>query len=180
MYLNVQNFKALFQDCIQIWKAAFMRALGYSCGGCWWNGPLSLCQETAALSPGRCIFPSSLVQNSGVCFVSFWILVKQHAKGRLMEKLHFQLPGKYFSPFSMKTKRSVSWVVWREEEVNVPCVRKGLYSALFTGSFSGQAFIFFFLWGYLLWQCKIGHICLQVTPAQYSLPVGPGHAALLP
>ena len=47
------------------------------------------------------MFSFSSVSHSGVCFVSLSILVKQHTEGRLMEKLYFQLPGKYFSLFSM-------------------------------------------------------------------------------
>lgn len=50
-----------------------------------------------------------------------------------MEKLYFQLPGKIFFSFSMKTKRRVSRVVWTEEEVSVPA---GACSALLTGLLS--------------------------------------------
>lgn len=104
-----------------LWKAVFQylgragevygQAWGYICERYWH----ALVKPPQAPLPGRS--PSRPAEGvfstlPGVrfrgLFVSLWILVKQHIKGRLMEKLCFQLPRKHFSLFSMKTKRSVS------------------------------------------------------------------------
>ena len=104
-------------SCSCVWAGG---AAGGSQHTPWWESPCSSAWAQPCPAWRACMFSFSSVSHSGVCFVSLSILVKQHAEGRLMEKLYFQLPGKYFSLFSMKTKRRVSWVVWTEEEVSVP------------------------------------------------------------